>query len=31
MEEKLDELCNIISEKIYEVFQAIDGKKESYQ
>lgn len=31
MEQKLDELCNMISEKIYKVFQDINGKQENYQ
>lgn len=31
MEKKLDELCNLISEKVYQVFQDISNKKDSYQ
>lgn len=31
MEKKLDELCNLILEKIYKVFQDIIDKKEKYE
>lgn len=31
MEKKLDELCSLIEEKIYKVFQDISDKKEVYQ
>lgn len=31
MEKKLDELCNLISEKVYEVFQNINNKREEYE
>lgn len=31
MEKKLDELCNLISEKIYQVFQDISNKEDIYK
>ena len=31
MEKKLNELCNLISEKIYQVFQDISNKEDIYQ